>query len=106
MAVCLCLAERRVSLQKFRYLRPRHGSRVRVALRDLPQGVYVGKQFDKLRLGERGGGPQFGGNKLAFVPVPVANAITYVVCWLIGTIGTTFAAMYRAYKACVSVVIY
>lgn len=26
-----------------------------------------------------------------------ADAITYVVCWLIGTIGTTFAAMYRAY---------
>lgn len=26
-----------------------------------------------------------------------ADVITYVVCWLIGTIGTTFAAMYRAY---------
>lgn len=26
-----------------------------------------------------------------------ADTITYVVCWLIGTIGTTFAAMYRTY---------
>ena len=25
------------------------------------------------------------------------DLITYVICWLIGTIGTTFAAMYRAY---------